>query len=224
MKTLTREQARSVDRIAIEHYGIPSIVLMENAGRGVVELMERVGIQGRVVVGCGKGNNGGDGYVIARHLDIRGHDVIVYRCGTESELDGDAKINHDIAFAAEIPIEYVTEGFDHWGQLDRDIRAADWVVDAILGTGATGVPRTPADGFITRANDAGQPKKLAVDVPSGLDCNTGQQYQPTFRADFTCTFVAAKPGLLMTSPANVIGELHVVDIGVPRKLLKAFGL
>ncbi|MCA9270982.1 MAG: hypothetical protein KDA41_21020, partial [Planctomycetales bacterium] len=103
--------------------------------------------------------------------------------------------------------------------LQSAIAGAEWIVDAMLGTGASGSPRPPYDEVIRRLNDA-TAKRLALDIPSGLDCDTGHAGDPTFVADHTCTFAAAKPGLLADATAPFVGSLHVVDIGVPKRLLE----
>jgi NAD(P)H-hydrate epimerase len=100
---------------------------------------------------------------------------------------------------------------------------ADWIVDALLGTGATGAPRAPLDQVIDLIN-ASTARKLAVDIPSGLDCDTGEASSHCVRADHTCTFVAAKPGLVAEAASSWIGALHVLDIGAPARLLKQYGI
>ena len=224
MKTLTREQVRQVDEIAIRRYGMSGLVLMENAGRGVTNVMCSIGITGRVVICCGKGNNAGDGYVIARLLQSRGHDIKIVSCCSPDSLQGDAKANHDIAVLAELPIEYIDSDFGEWARLEREFETADWIVEGLLGTGATGEPRPPMGDLISCCNSVATAKKMALDIPGGLDCDTGKSHRPTFRATHTCTFVAAKPGLLLEDSQQYVGELHVVDIGVPAKLLHEFGL
>src|SRR5215510_13168485 len=132
---LTRDQCREIDRRAIEDYGISGLVLMENAGRGCVDVLERLGIAGPVVILCGKGNNAGDGFVIARHLVVRGYDCrIVLLCPTD-ELRGDAAANH--AILLHLDVKFVNS------PAELNAIGADWVVDAMLGTGATGEPRAP---------------------------------------------------------------------------------
>ena len=210
---LTRAQVRRVDGHAIDQWGMSGLVLMENAGRGVADRLCQLGIHGPVVVACAGGNNGGDGFVVARHLDLRGYRVeVVLGCDLD-ELRGDAAVNHAILAKTDVPIR----GFCSTSCHDL-LAGADWVVDALLGTGASGDPRPPLDRVIAGLNDS-PAKKMAVDVPSGLDCDTGEGGTPVFRADHTCTFVAAKPGLLVRQARDDVGQLHVLDIGVPRKLI-----
>ena len=214
---LNRRQVREVDRRAIEAYGISGAVLMENAGRGVADVLCDLGIDGPVVIACGKGNNAGDGFVIARHLDLRGRTVRVLLWANSNDLTGDARTNFEILRKTDVPIDRVGAETDY-AELFDTLNGADWIVDALLGTGAQGQPRPPMDAAINMLNDA-QAKRLAVDVPSGLDCDTGVAAAATFRARHTCTFVASKPGLEEPIAADFTGQVHVLDIGVPSKLI-----
>jgi NAD(P)H-hydrate epimerase len=214
---LTREQVREIDRRAIADYGMTGLVLMENAGRGCADVLCRQGINGPVVLCCGKGNNGGDGFVIARHLDLRGYDVRVLLFCVPAELAGDAAANYMTIALAGLPIFRCPAG-DPQRWLDERLADADWIVDSLLGTGARGEPRPPLDVVLHQLN-AHAAKKLAVDLPSGLDCDTGRPAASTFRADHTCTFVAAKVGFREAEAKPFLGVVHVIDIGVPRKLL-----
>jgi NAD(P)H-hydrate epimerase len=221
MLVLTRSQVRSVDQRAIDDYGMSGLVLMENAGRGCVDELISLGVSGPVVIACGKGNNGGDGFVIARHLDNRGFEVRVLHFGDAVELKGDALANYNILVSAAVPIEQFAGtplDADALERIHSCLASANLIVDALLGTGATGAPREPLATAIRLINDAAAPK-LAIDIPSGLDCDSGEAANPTVIADHTCTFVAMKPGLLSPSAARYCGTLHVIDIGVPRKLV-----
>jgi NAD(P)H-hydrate epimerase len=212
---LTREAVRDIDRRAVEHFGMNSLVLMENAGRGCADLICQLGAHGPVVIFCGKGNNGGDGFVIARHLDLRGiHCETVLWCARD-ELQGDAASNHDIAARSGQSI-HTAQGWTN-AQVDEVLHGADWCVDALLGTGVVGEPRSPFDRAIDALNRA-TARRFAVDLPSGLDCDNGQPSQRTVRADHTGTFVALKEGFRNPDAAPWIGTVHVLDIGAPRKL------
>jgi NAD(P)H-hydrate epimerase len=215
---LNREQSREIDRRAIEDYGMNGLVLMENAGRGCVDVMERIGIDGSVVIFCGKGNNAGDGFVIARHLEIRGYNCRVQLLFPPDELRGDAATNFAILQKMKTRIEYSSQQALP-SQASADSSSAAWLIDAMLGTGAQGEPRPPFDAAIDWMN-AQPAKKLAVDVPSGLDCDTGQPAKHTVRADHTCTFAALKVGFTKPSAKPFTGVVHVCDIGVPPQLLK----
>jgi NAD(P)H-hydrate epimerase len=214
---VSRDQARQVDQRAIDEYGMLGIVLMENAGRGCVDTLCGLGIRGPVAICCGRGNNAGDGFVIARHLDLRGHPVRVLIWGDPDELRGDAAHNFRILQHSDVPLVLCGDrGGGGW--LAEHLDGADWVVDALLGTGARGEPRPPLDSVIDALNQC-PAKKLAVDLPSGLECDTGVAARPTFRADETCTFVAPKLGFRAECARPYVGRVHVLDIGVPRKLV-----
>jgi NAD(P)H-hydrate epimerase len=217
LPALSREQSRELDRLAIEDYGIPSMVLMENAGRGTADELCRRGVEGPVVVCCGKGNNGGDGFVVARHLELRGHEVRTLLWAAADELRGDAATNFGILKKAGLPIEHFAPD-DSLERLPELFDGAAWLVDALLGTGATGEPRPPFDRVIAALNEAAAPK-LAVDVPSGLDCDTGTAASLATRAGVTCTFGAMKRGYLAPEAKPFTGDVCVVDIGTPSRLL-----
>lgn len=210
---LTRDQVRDVDRRALADYGIPGVVLMENAGRNTAQLLQSLGISGRVVVCCGKGNNAGDGFVIARHLENAGVDVRVLLCADANTITGDAATNLHVIQCAKTPL--VTPPID-W---KSELAAADWIVDALLGTGTRGTIREPFCSAIAAINDARR-KVLAVDLPSGMDCDTGQPLGCCIRADHTATFVARKPGFDLPAGQTWTGQVHVIDIGVPIRLLQ----
>lgn len=216
--TLTRAQAQLLDRRAADQYGLPGLLLMENAGRGVADALEELWINGPVVICCGKGNNAGDGFVIARHLDLRGYAVRVLLWADPSSLSGDAGANYRILHKAEIPIQRLGR-LANADQVEAALDGAAWIVDALLGTGAQGKPRPPLDMVIPQLNASGLPI-LAVDVPSGLDCDTGLPSAPTIRAAHTCTFVAQKSGFLAWQAAESLGQVQVLDVGAPRKLVE----
>ncbi len=214
---LSRRQVREIDSIAIEQFGLSGLVLMENAGRGAAEVIDRRYPTGDIVILCGKGNNGGDGYVIARHLDLRGRTVGIVSLVDPHELRGDAAANHQVAVLSELPIQWALDATT----VARAVRSASVIVDCLLGTGAEGPPREPMATAIRIANETNA-TRVAIDLPSGLDCDTGIASEPTFRADLTVTFVALKIGFLHPEAAGSIGEVEVVPIGVPRRLLRMF--
>lgn len=223
---LNREQSRRVDLLAVECFGMSGLVLMENAGRGAVDVMQAVGLVSKAVGGgpvaifCGKGNNGGDGFVMARHLAARGCEVSVALFCESGELRGDAATNFEIVRCAGLPWrEFGCDVSD--AQLDCFAKEAACVVDALLGTGSQGEPRSPYDRAIAAINRRRVPI-VAVDLPSGLDCDSGRPSTATVRAAHTITFVAAKPGLVMPSAAEYVGRLHVVDLGLPPRLFDEF--
>ncbi len=224
---LSREQARRLDRLAMEEIGIPGIVLMENAGRGMAELLLRLGIRGPVVVCCGKGNNGGDGLVIARHLANAGTQVRILLFADPEKLPADARTNHGIV-ARTCALEQgrggltleVLAGEVEDARLHEEMARADWVVDALFGSGLRGPVPSPFDRVIAAVN-ACSARVLAVDVPSGLDSDSGQPAGPTVRAHHTATVAAPKKGFLDPSAADWLGQVHVIDMGCPAALVAA---
>jgi NAD(P)H-hydrate epimerase len=218
IRSLTRAEVREVDRRAIEEFDVPGIVLMENAGRGCVEVLQSLGCKGPVLIVCGKGNNAGDGFVIARHLDIRRIPVKLLLVGAPDELRGDAATNYAVAAKSQLPIVDLSKRCEA-ARFADELKGVEWIVDALLGTGSTGAPRPPMDEAI-RLMNAASAKRMAVDLPSGLDCDAGEPAEPTFRADHSCTFVAAKVGFQNSAAGPFLGQVHVVDIGAPRVLIE----
>lgn len=218
---LTRDQVRQLDQRAIRDYGVPSLVLMENAGRGCAELLMRLGVRGTVLLCCGKGNNGGDGFVVARHLDAMGCKVRVWIWDDPKTFSQDAAVNFQILQSASVAVERPpAESPDVWSAAAGDI---DWCVDALLGTGVQGPPREPYASVIRWMNEL-PARRLAIDLPSGLDCDTGQPHHPTVRADVTVTFVAWKAGFLQPQAQAYLGRVYVMAIGAPRRVLEEFGV
>jgi NAD(P)H-hydrate epimerase len=216
---LTREEARELDRLAMEEYGVPGVVLMENAGRGMAELLLALGTQGPVVVCCGPGNNGGDGFVIARHLDNAGVQVRALLFGSPDRLSGDAAVNYRILTHSSVPLKVYGDGPDEAG-LRAELDTADWAVDALFGSGLRGPLRPPFDRVVAAINASGA-RVFAVDIPSGLDCDTGQPMGPTVRAHHTATVVAPKKGFAEPAAREWLGQVHIVSMGAPRRLLEA---
>jgi len=216
--SLTRAQVRDLDRRAIHEYGVPGEVLMENAGRGAAELLISLGVHGRVLICCGKGNNGGDGLVMARHLELRGVPARVLLFAKPEELVGEAAANYRILERAGLKNFRSLQDF---GSLPTELESAEWVVDALFGTGLTGAVRPPFDKIIA-ALSAGPCRIFAVDIPSGLDCDTGAPLGATVKAHHTATFVAMKKGFLNSAAQQCLGQVHVIDIGAPRELVEQY--
>lgn len=218
MKFCTAAEMRRLDEKTIRECGIPGVVLMENAGRGAAILTrEHFGdLAGRrVVVVCGRGNNGGDGLVMARVFHGWGAEVRVFLLGERDRVQGDARINLDIAQKMGLEVVEVQDD----SRLDQfSLSGADLVVDAILGTGLNsevgGLYRT----VIEAINRSGAPV-AAVDIPSGLNADTGAIMGWAVRADLTVTFGLPKVGLLMMPAERLVGRLEVVDIGIPPHVL-----
>lgn len=215
MLRLTREQVREVDRWSIEEYHIPGVVLMENASRAAADVAwEMVGRRkdAKVLIVCGGGNNGGDGLAAARHLSNRGVDVTIALTIDPAKYSGDALINWRIVEAMKLP----------WGRFERAKEGyrCDLILDAIFGTGLRERPREPFGEIVAAMQSIGAPI-LAIDVPSGLDCDTGEPLGPRVRATRTITFVAEKAGFANPKATEYLGEVVVGDIGCPRKLVEA---
>lgn len=217
-RPLSRLEVRDVDRRAIECYGLPGIVLMENAGRGAAALLLQLGIAGRVVICAGKGNNGGDGFVMARHLELHDIEVGVLLLCNPADLSGDAAANYRVLQAAGLAGMVLGQNLSNQ-QLAEELRTADWIVDALLGTGTQGEIREPLRSAIGTINESGK-RVLAVDLPSGMDCDTGLPLGKCIRAEHTATFVARKLGFDAPGAALWTGLVHVVEIGVPKQLLR----
>jgi len=218
MQLLSRNEVRDLDRRAIEEYGIPGVVLMENAGRGSAEVLRALGPQGPVLICCGKGNNGGDGFVSARHLDNARIPGKILLFEKPQNLAGDAAVNYRIVDKAGLPMVEMALQPLNGEKLRRELAAAEWTVDALFGTGLLGPVRPPFDAVIAAINSTSA-QVLAVDIPSGLDCDTGQPLGPTVRAEHTATFVALKKGFTNPAAQPWLGKVHVVDIGIPRVLV-----
>ncbi len=219
---LSRDEVRGLDRRASEEYGLPGIVLMENAGRNTAELLLSLGIKGSVLVCCGKGNNGGDGFVIARHLDNHNVAVRVLLFARPEELTDDAATNYQVLSCSGVPIRVHAGEPLPEDEVRGELATSGWVVDALLGTGLSSPVRPPLDRVIGLVNDSGR-RVLAVDLPSGLDCDTGRPLGVAVRAEHTATMAAWKKGFREQGAAAWTGQIHLIDIGVPRRLLEQQG-
>lgn len=217
-RALSREQVRRVDSLASEKFHIPGIVLMENAGRGAAALLAATRIRGPILICAGKGNNGGDGFVMARHLSNGGHEIRVLLFADPATLRGDAAINYRILAASGLAIQVYTERTPA-KTLRGEFTTASWLVDALLGTGFQGTVREPWATVIEAMNDSGTPI-FSVDLPSGLDCDTGTTSGACIRATQTATFVARKIGFDHPAAQGWTGRVDVVEIGVPLRLLE----
>jgi len=217
MKLVTAAQMREIDRHAIEDLNIPGMVLMENAGRGVARCAERVlrALGGtRVHVVAGRGNNGGDSFVAARHLHNAGYDVAVTLLAAASDLRGDAAANHRICAAMGATIDEMPE-LPSPTSLREHLVGADVVIDGILGTGITGEVHGAARAAIDAFRDIARQRVVAIDIPSGIDSDTGQVLGAAVTAGHTVTFGLPKIGLYQHPGAARAGEVLVQEIGLP---------
>lgn len=214
---MSKDQVRAVDSWAINTLGVPGVVLMENAGRSCAELIKeklQAITEPKVCIFCGTGNNGGDGYVIARHLLNSGFEVIVVICGDRLKVKGDAKINLDILEKSGQPIEQLNPKDDDAPARVKEFAAdADMIVDGLFGTGLSGPLRDDYIQLIESMNACDCPI-MAVDIPSGLDCDSGQPLGTAVRASCTVTFVAVKKGFVSESTASYTGEIYIASIGI----------
>jgi len=213
VRPLSRAQIRDLDQQAVERYGIPSLVLMENAGRGAADTLVSLGIRGPGLVCCGKGNNGGDGLVLARHLVLRGFKVTVNLFAEPKALTPDAAAQWKMVEALDLPRRVWPLDALDLEDLRKELARAEWLVDGLFGTGLEGAIRPPLDQVIAAMNAAPGPV-LALDIPSGLDADTGA-LGATIRARHTVTFAAPKLGFDNPAASAYTGKVHVADIGFP---------
>ena len=200
---------RAVDRHAIEQLGVPGLELMERAGLGVARAVEEASREGPVVIVCGKGNNGGDGFVAARFLREEGRSVRVLRTAPADEYTGDAAIN-----LSRLP------GEPPQALGDGSLGDAGVIVDAVLGTGFEGAPHGTAAQAIAAIN-AASARVVSVDIPSGVEAASGETTGDAVRASATVTFQLAKPGLWINPGKAHAGVVQVIDIGIPREAIAA---
>ena len=227
MKILTAAEMKEVDRLSTERAGIPSIELMENAGRSVAEFLREVCpriARRRTLVVCGKGNNGGDGLVVARHLKEMGAGPGVILCAAAEEMQGDAAENLRRWQASGGRLRVVASE-EEWEKAAAEIESANVIVDALLGTGTRGAARGVFERAIhdVNARRASGSIVVAVDIPSGLIADTGEHPGETIRADYTVTFTAPKAGMLVRDAPSFVGRLVVRGIGSPAGLIEETG-
>ena len=229
MPLLTRAQVREIDRIAIEEFGLPGLVLMENAGRNAAAaILGTVGslVGERLIIVVGPGNNGGDGLVIARHLECAGADVRVLLAAAADRFRGDAATNLRVVERSGTPLTCLAgQPASAWQEALAD---ATCVIDALLGTGAIGPARgdvaTAIGSIVAWAEEASARRVIAIDLPSGLDCDTGRPLGYCVCATLTLTFVASKSGFSTAEAGRFTGRVEQLDIGAPRALLARFGI
>lgn len=213
-KSLSRGQVREFDRLAIEQWGVPGVVLMENAGRGATDAIEDFlgGVSDKdIAVAAGVGNNGGDGFVVARHLHLRGASVTAFVVGDAAKMTPDASTNFAILKPLKIDVHSCTG--EELPNLSEKLRRFALVVDALGGTGISGPLRGDLSIAVEQINASGKPI-VAIDIPTGLDCDTGAAHEPTIKAKLTVTFAARKIGFDAPGASDYTGKVIVADIGV----------
>jgi len=222
MKILTAKQIREIDRLSSEQFGIPSILLMENAGMRVVEALEQrfEDLEDRTIgILCGKGNNGGDGFVVARQLIQKGTYPIIFLLGREEDVTGDAKTNLEILKAIGFPPTVISDS-EEWYEEKVELLDVDIIVDALLGTGLT----RPVSGLYGEViesirDDFPRAEIISIDVPSGLPADSAHPIGPAVEADATITFTSLKPCLVLSPNHEYAGDVILADIGNPAELL-----
>lgn len=221
-KTVTRDEMRELDRKAIEEYKIPGLVLMENAGRNVAEEVLKMTTnpqKTKVAVLCGKGNNGGDGFVVARHLHNYHISVKIFLVAQIPVVlkDRDAGTNLQILLHMKIPVSEVLDIPAATGVLP-ELDSYDIIIDALFGTGISGEVQEPFKSLIRGVNRLNK-TIISVDVPSGLDCNDGKVLGSALKAKKTITFAASKRGFYLGNGPAHTGEIIVTDIGIPKEIV-----
>ncbi|MEW5920340.1 MAG: NAD(P)H-hydrate dehydratase [Bacillota bacterium] len=218
MKIVTGTKMAEIDGEAMSRFAIPGLILMENAGLQVVRYLEKIWTgqgRGRLLIFCGKGNNGGDGFVIARHLAQRGYHPVVWAMDRCSGYRGDAAVNYEILLKQGFPVHLVTEGDP--GEILKELGEDDLIVDALLGTGLKREVSAPFAALIGAINESRAPV-LSVDIPSGVCADSGEIMGIAVKAQHTVTFALPKRGLLLYPGAACAGGVVVADIGIPAQL------
>ena len=219
MRLVRSSEIQEMDRITIEQMGIPGVVLMENAARGAARMFLahfRPPSDSNVLVLCGRGNNGGDGYVIARYLHQAGLKVTVIVLAETANVGGDALLNLEIIRRMGLSIVQAARRED-WDRESKRMSTCDYIIDGILGTGLNAPVRGMYEEIIEAVNRSRKPV-MAIDIPSGLNADTGQAMGKAIRANLTVTFGFPKAGQLVYPGAEWVGRLACVNIGIPKEV------
>lgn len=216
MKIVTSNEMKDIDRLTIEHYGVPSLVLMERAGLAVATRVRELFGAGRIVVLCGKGNNGGDGLVVARILQNWGYRVKVFLLCERGDLSPDCRTQYKIAKKFDVPVEFKS------GLTTADLHSAV-IIDAVFGTG---INKPLGEPFVTTFNlvNNSQTPVFSIDIASGISSDTGEVLGAAIKADYTITFGLPKIGHILYPGADYTSRLFIEDIGFPPKLLNSENL
>src|SRR5438128_300633 len=224
MRVLNAAQMREADKRTIEEIGIPSLVLMENAGRQAVAAMEAMYsdlMERQVAVLCGRGNNGGDGFVIARTLIQRGVEVSVFLLGRVSDVRGDARTNLEILGRLGLTVVEVADS-QAWELHFSEVSDCTLIVDAIFGTGLNAPLSGLIESVVADINASGIPV-VAIDLPSGLSADSAEPIGPSIEAGLTVTLAAPKLPLVLPPAETRAGDIVIADIGIPKDVLEAVG-
>lgn len=212
-KKITARQAQKIDAVARDLLGIPTFLLMENAGRAIAEeALSALGKKKRVVIFCGKGNNGGDGFVAARHLLTQGIKPVIFLCGVVKGRKNEAATNLSILARLKQKVIVVDESSLPLAR--RAVKRCDLIIDALLGVGLNKEVRGIYKDSISVINGAGV-SVLSVDIPSGLDATTGRVLGCAVKAHKTVTFVLPKRGMFLEDGLKICGKIVVRDLGAP---------
>src|SRR5256885_3070128 len=220
MRILNAAQMREADRFTIEEIGIPSLVLMENAGRQVVAAIEagyEARLNGRVAVLCGRGNNGGDGFVVARTLLQRGIDAAVFVIGAVSDVRGDAKTNLDILGRLGVTVVEINDE-QSWELHFSEISQCTLIVDAIFGTGLKTALGGMMETVVADVNASSIPI-VSIDLPSGLSADTPHVIGDCIDASMTVTLATPKLPLVLPPGEQHAGDVVIADIGIPHEVI-----
>lgn len=221
--SVSAEEMFEIDRISSQEYGIPSLLLMENAGRAVfseaVRMLKKSGAGRRqeIICVCGKGNNGGDGFVCARHLFNSGFNVKVFVTAEPESITGDARLNIEILRRMSVDA-HVLKSSEGFNAFKKTLKNASLIIDAIFGIGFKGCLAEPQKTIIGLINRSKRPV-LSVDIPSGLNATSGEFSGACVRAERTVTFALPKRGLLTACGRRQAGKIIAADISIPRILL-----
>lgn len=207
---LTAKTAKSLDLESKKKFGISTLILMENAGRAVASEVMRAYPKGKIAIFCGKGNNGGDGFVAARHLLTQGRKPDIFLAGKISQVENEAKTNLEILFKLKTKVFEISEH----NLSSIKISKYGLIIDALLGVGLSGEVRGIYKDLISLINSSGA-YKLCVDIPSGLDATTGKMLGCCVKADKTVTFVAKKRGMVIGEGPRYCGKIIVANLGIP---------